>query len=242
MDASGYTGVDIDQARQTTAYKIIDGLANCGKELERLGINLNLKVGADAGMYHQSGESMNLLLDIIFREDAKYHQQYRTDRDNQAYMDALIAALGDDYQAGNFSDGYTFGSFAHVGAVWMWLGSVVSLGNAFGASLSSAFSGFMGGSGVSTAEGMVFDVGGSVAIAEVYEGEIAVAIAGILAAAGFGGGFSGEVDSKLSEIAKTISENARNDKIKRGKGYHGRLDSDLEQQILSDPDVVKETL
>ena len=36
MDASGYTGVDIDQARQTTAYKIIDGLANCGKELDLL--------------------------------------------------------------------------------------------------------------------------------------------------------------------------------------------------------------
>ena len=96
---------------------IIDGLANCGKELERLGINL--KVGADAGMYHQSGESMNLLLDIIFREDAKYHQQYRTDRDNQAYMDALIAALGDDYQAGDFEDGYIFGVFAHVGEVWV---------------------------------------------------------------------------------------------------------------------------
>ena len=37
------------------------------------------------------------------------------------YLDALIAALGDDYQAGNFSDGYTFGTFAHVGSVWMWL-------------------------------------------------------------------------------------------------------------------------
>jgi len=36
MDASGYTGVDIDQARQTIAHKIIDGLANCGKELDLL--------------------------------------------------------------------------------------------------------------------------------------------------------------------------------------------------------------
>jgi len=68
----------------------------------------------------------------------------------------------------------------------MWLGSVASLGNAFGSYLSSSF---MGGiEAVVTSNGMVLEVGGSVAIAEACEAEIAIAIAGILAAAGFGNG------------------------------------------------------
>jgi len=117
MDASGYTGIDIDQARQTIAYKIIDGLASGAKQLERMGISI--KSGVGAGLYHQRGESMNMLLDIIYGKEAKYLQQYHTDRDDIAYQDALIAALGDDYQAGDFEDGYIFGVFAHVGEVWV---------------------------------------------------------------------------------------------------------------------------
>jgi len=191
MDASGYTGIDIDQARQTIAYKIIDGLASGAKQLERMGISI--KSGVGAGLYHQRGESMNMLLDIIYGKEAKYLQQYHTDRDDIAYQDALIAALGDDYQAGDFEDGYIFGVFAHVGEVWVWLNSVASLGNAFGNSVS----GFMrGGGSVVTTDGMVFTVDGSVAISETFEAEITVAIAGILAAAGFGNSNQGNSYSR----------------------------------------------
>jgi len=108
MDASGYTGVDIDQARQTTAYKIIDGLVNCGKELERLGINLK------------------------------------------------------------------------------------------------------GGGAAVASNGMVLEVGGSVAIAEACEAEIAIAIAGILAAAGFGGGQGGSDSGWQRMTSKESAEAAKN--------------------------------
>jgi len=204
MDASGYTGIDIDQARQTIAYKIIDGLASGAKQLERMGISI--KSGVGAGLYHQRGESMNMLLDIIYGKEAKYLQQYHTDRDDIAYQDALIAALGDDYQAGDFEDGYIFGVFAHVGEVWVWLNSVASLGNAFGNSVS----GFMrGGGSVVTTDGMVFTVDGSVAIAETFEAEITVAIAGILAAAGFGGGASIETTAGFEKRISKLPPNER---------------------------------
>ncbi|MFR9149131.1 MAG: RHS repeat-associated core domain-containing protein [Hungatella sp.] len=48
----------------------------------------------------------------------------------------------------------------------------------------------------------------------------------------------GDYNSKLSKTADTISENAKNGNVKRGKTYHGRLGQELEQEILSEPDAV----
>ena len=53
-----------------------------------------------------------------------------------------------------------------------------------------------GGGSVVTTDGMVFTVDGSVAISETFEAEITVAIAGILAAAGFGNSNQGNSYSR----------------------------------------------
>ena len=68
-------------------------------------------------------------------------------------------------------------------------------------------------------------------------------MAKLVESVGSGGGGSGkapdeEEKAKLSDTADTISENAQNGYVKRGKSYHGRLSQELEQDILSDPDAV----
>jgi len=77
-----------------------------------------------------------------------------------------------------------------------------------GSALSSSFMG--GGGAVVTPDGMVFNVGVSVAIAEAFEAEIAIAIAGVLAAAGFGGGSSIET---IAEFEKRISKSPPNKRV-----------------------------